>query len=332
MSRKQLLCGELSGSKGPYRRKPLNLQCFSYLFDENRDGEGAYYPEDGGTAKSGVPENFYNMTKPVCEMIMGLYAKVELYRDRIKTCENKPEFKTVIEYFGKKFKGEDYTLKIEYAADGTTTYKLSGVACDGSIEDNTCQQFIEECTFIPLQLGYATDNPLNVSCQHDGKCRTLEQTNKDVQKLDGLLKTIGVEKEKASVGKGILVGGTVGAAAGGLATGITAVIESNNIKCVVGNDLASVALNKSYTIGSLKDFYIKKGFSFMDSVLANTPVVDRNSWGVACSEFQGNQDDCQNASVIYKHDGKREVVPYACSYVGSMCLVNEDVANLFGVN
>ena len=50
------------------------------------------------------------------------------------------------------------------------------------------------------------------------------------------------------------------------------------------------------------------------------------------SEFQGKQEDCENASVLLRRDAKREVVPFACSYTGSMCLMNKDVADLYGIH
>jgi hypothetical protein len=183
-------------------------------------------------------------------------------------------------------------------------------------------------------LGFAVNNSDNPLCNHSGKCRNINQIENDLKRLRGVLNDITVVtggKNAPSVGKGILVGSLIGATAGGAATGITAILESSNIKCRVGDNLGTVGLGKSYKIDSLKDFYVKRGLNVPDTVLAKTPVVDKNSWGVACSEFQGKKDDCQNASVIYTHDNKREVVSYACSYVGSMCLMNQDIAVLYGI-
>ena len=182
---------------------------------------------------------------------------------------------------------------------------------------------------VPIQLGYISANPNNVKCSHGGKCKTVKQIKSDLARLENLLVQINVSgdsSEKHSVGMGVLAGAGIGAAAGGVATGITAIIESNNIRCVVGNDLASVSLNKSYTIDSLKDFYVKKGFAFPDTLIPTTVVVDKASWAVACSEYAGSPEDCPDAQVVLRGNDGREMVPTACEAQGAMCLVNEDIA------
>ena len=213
----------------------------------------------------------------------------------------------------------------------------AGVNCepvDDSITSVDITKFNKECRFKTLQKGYITDNDNNPYCDNGKDCVDVRKIEDEVRRLSSLVSSIASvtpENSAPSVGKGALIGGLTGAGVGGLATGITALIESSNIKCKVGNNLGSVALGKSYKIDSLKDFYVKRGLNIPDTVLANTPVVDKNSWGTACSEFQGKLDDCQNASIILKQNDERQVVSYACTMVGSMCLMNDTVARLYGI-
>lgn len=314
----------------------------TYLFSEGRDGAGDYSDTDEGHAKALLDNmDFYNMDKNTCDFIMGLYSKAKLYEDVMAACREDREIKYVSDLISSTV-GDTTVIEsgsVTLEANGQICYTESWTASvncvtpDQTVRDEAVQKFNRECMFIPLRLGLTVANENNPLCSHSGKCRTLEQTQNDLNRLRGLLNDIEVAGygKAPSVGKGILVGALTGAGVGGLATGITAIIEKSNISCRVQNGLGSVGLGKSFTIDSLKNWYVKRGLNLPDTVLANTPVVDKNSWGVACSEFQGKQDDCQNASIIYKHNNKREVVSYACMFVGSMCLMNTDVAALYGI-
>lgn len=299
----------------------------------------AIIDEDTGDFSTGESRlgavDFYDLTEEQCDAIIDLYSKAKVYDEAIKTCEANAKNKMVLDSFVGGVK--NYVRIVD--KDGNQVVCTSEIECvtkPMGVEASDINKFNDECLFIPLNVGFLKRNiDTNPFCNHQGACESVKQIKQELNSMRGLLAEIevAVSSEKGpSVGKGILVGAAAGAAAGGVATAITAVIESSNIKCKVGSDLASVSLNKSYTIGSLKDFYVKRGLNLPDTVLANTPVVDKTSWGVACSEFQGNFDDCQNASVIYKHDNKREVISYACIMQGSMCLMNQDLAELYGVN
>ena len=280
-------------------------------------------------------DDFHDMDEKTCELILGLVSKVNLYQDRIDACEKEPEYDYINRNYLSKLEQKDvkYFDNIYYNEDGVQFRISTQVVCDIAFADSKdkgiLESFFEKCSFVPLQLGYVYANRNNVACSHGGKCRTIEQTRNDLTRLNNLLATIGVtgdSSEKHSVGMGVLAGAGIGAAAGGVATGITAIIESNNIRCVVGNDLASVSLNKSYTIDSLKDFYVRRGFSFPDTLIPTTVVVDKASWAVACSEYAGSPEDCPDAQVVLRGNDGREMVPTACEAQGAMCLVNEDIA------
>ncbi len=303
----------------------------TYLYEAGYDDDGLYDESGEDTKQVDVKGGkFYNMNKSTCDLILDLYSKAALYDDGINACESDAELK----YIASLLPAGDIKAQItEIIMDGNRVcYTQGSVRCvpvGSGVTQKTLDDFKAQCMFVPLQLGYTVNNDNSPFCNHNGECRTINQIKSELARLRGLLDDIAVvadDTKAPSVGKGILVGGTIGAATGGLATGITALIESNNIKCVVGNDLASVALNKSHTISSLKDFYVKKGFSLPDTIIPTTVVVDKSSWSVACSEYAGNPEDCPNAQVVYKHGNTREIISSACVVQGSMCLINEDVA------
>jgi len=316
------------------------LKTYLYAIKNNEE----YDPDSPNIESLAEVEDFYNMKKETCNAIIDLYSRANLYEDEMSACETEVKtdyyLKQLIEYLPKDGDDEFSWQSVTIDSNKGFCYRYSaGVRCESVntdvITENLVQKLKDKCLFVPLRLGLTIAGENNVKCSHDGQCRSIYQTQNDLLKLRGLLNAIAVVYDTGnvpSVGKGILVGGLTGAGVGGLATGITALIEKSNISCRVNNGLGSVGLGKSFSIDSLKTWYVRRGLNLPDTVLANTPVVDKNSWGVACSEFQGKQDDCLNASIIYKHDGKREVVSYACSYVGSMCLMNSDVADLYGIH
>ncbi|MBR4859926.1 MAG: hypothetical protein IKV10_01350, partial [Alphaproteobacteria bacterium] len=63
--------------------------------------------------------------------------------------------------------------------------------------------------------------------------------------------------QRGNRGATAAIGAATGAATGGLATAITAFVEKNNISCRVGDGLESVGYGKSYSIETLRDFYVK---------------------------------------------------------------------------
>lgn len=308
---------------------------------------GTFYSGTTSGTESNVKRtrkiDFYNLSADECDAIIDLYSIANLYDEAVKLCEADAQNQRIMKILNAKV-SEDAaysTLQVETDANGNITgFYMGQVLCDGDdvagLDMSDIDTFNTECLLKRLEVGFGIQNDDNPFCEAQTGCRSYWQIKQDLNTLRSALDQVQVIVEPAgsgpSVGKGMLVGGAIGAGVGGLATGITAVIEKNNIICKVENDLGSVSFGKSHTIDSLKSWYVKYALNLPDSVLANTPVTDKNSWGLACSEFQGKAEDCANASIVYKHDNKREVVPYACSYVGTMCLMNKDVAELYGIN
>jgi len=281
--------------------------------------------------------DYYKLNRAQCQVIMEFYKTLKNYEFAIDACVNNIDnsnFVKTVEAFAAK---NNITLTSATMLVDGSDLKFDSVICgeEGSVNDSVVNQFLQQCTFHSLLKGFSRNDGANPVCNPFGEeCVSYWQIKYEMGRLQSLLDAIKVKddgKNPTSVGKGMLVGGAIGVGVGGLATGITALIERDNIKCEVEKGLGSVAFGKSHTVDSLRTWYVRYGLNLPDTVLANTPVTDKNSWGVACSEFQGNSEDCQVASIIYKHNDKREVVPFACSYVGSMCLMDKDVADFYGI-
>ncbi len=131
------------------------------------------------------------------------------------------------------------------------------------------------------------------------------------------------EKSKSFAGTAWTAG--IGAGATGVATAITAFVESNNISCRVGDGLDTVAFNKSYTVDSLKDYYVKWDLELPDTILLE--AVDSRTWYDACAEIT-NLSDCDLAQMKYDpRDASKdtEYVDGACMASGNGCVGNTAV-------
>ncbi len=162
-----------------------------------------------------------------------------------------------------------------------------------------------------------------------GNCVDFNTLYDEAEGLKLLLKKVSSLEaiEGGRVLKGTLIGAGVGAAAGGLATAITAFVEKNNITCHVGDGLDSIAFGKSGKIDSLKEFYVKWNLRLPDTILPTALVVDCNSWKTACGTIK-DISQCAAAQVNYKPAGvqRTTLVDSACTVSGSVCIENYPVA------
>jgi hypothetical protein len=183
-------------------------------------------------------------------------------------------------------------------------------------------------------------------CNHAGTCVSVDEVKSEISQVRALLNEIApvvdkkvlakAEKQKElskgkEIGKGIAIGAATGATAGGLATAITAFVERSNITCKVGDGLDSVSLGKSYSIDSLKDFYVKWNLKLPDTVSPTSAVNDMASWEQACKQFNSKLMDCPKVQINLKVDNRYELVPTACKISGSVCVVNYSVASSHGI-
>ncbi|MBN1324611.1 MAG: hypothetical protein JW974_00080 [Alphaproteobacteria bacterium] len=159
-------------------------------------------------------------------------------------------------------------------------------------------------------------------------CIEKEDFVKEVRRLGGVLEPVTIlQGEKSNMLAATAIGAGVGAASGGLATAITAFVEKNNINCRVGDGLQKVDFGKSYSIGSLKDFYVKWNLRLPDTIMPTATATDCASWTNACATLK-DLNQCAAAQINYKpvNSTNTTLVSTACVVSGSTCTVNHPVA------
>ena len=189
------------------------------------------------------------------------------------------------------------------------------------------------CSFYPLNLNLSRPTD-SIYCTSGFNCKTVLQIQEDLNRLgvlfNGDVLSVLQEKEDGNIGTSTLIGAGIGAGTGGLATAITAFVERNNISCHVGDALAEVGYGKSYSIGSLKDFYVKWNLNLPDTVSPTPTVNDCDSWKRACNTFT-DLEQCRSASVNYKpKNAPIRLIQNACVVSGSKCIENYSVAKNAG--
>ena len=218
----------------------------------------------------------------------------------------------------------------DYLSDVLTAEELSKFVGDdtGSVADN------EFCSFQPLNLARASGS--GIYCNSgDAGCVGAIRISVDVERLDdiftGTIADLLQNGEDSNMWRSVGIGAGIGAGAGGLATAITAFVERSNINCRVGDGLAQVGFGKSYSIGSLKDFYVKWNLNLPDTVSPTGTAVDCDSWKRACNTLT-NLEACKNAQINYKPVDAvtTTLVPGACTVSGSVCIENYPVAKSYG--
>ncbi len=266
-------------------------------------------------------ESFRSMDDEQCRAIHRLFSKIYLYEDTIKRCD-----------LGGLTIDEKRALN-----------SLEGVCENGGkaeqkaiVNDYNIKQVPKKCLFKPMQVGLFVEDTTPL-CESDGVCVPVTYVQSELSSLRIFLNSIkGVvdanivdlaELNKGKeIGKGAAIGAATGAAAGGLATAITAFVERSNITCKVGDGLNSVALGKSHTIDSLKDFYVKWNLHLPDTVSPTSAVENRADWEQACSQFNGKLQDCPRVQINLKNKKGYDLVRGACKVSGTICIVNEAVA------
>ena len=191
----------------------------------------------------------------------------------------------------------------------------------------------QDCTLKALNLD--KKNGEGIYCSQSGKCITASNVETELKRLNSVFNKsvtdLMVNGEKSNMAKSIGIGAAVGAGTGGLATAITAFVERNNINCRVGDGLEQVAFNKSHSIGSLKDFYVKWNLRVPDVIAPTALVTDCQSWKNTCAAF-ADLEQCADAQFNYKPAGAptTTLVRSACKVSGSACIENYPVAKSHG--
>ncbi len=191
------------------------------------------------------------------------------------------------------------------------------------------------CSFEPLNLARARGESIYCASTGDESCKTAVEIEADMDRLDDVftaeIQDLLQNGEASNMWKSVGIGAGVGAGAGGLATAITAFVERSNINCRVGDDLAQIGYGKSYTIGSLRDFYVKWNLNLPDTIYPTGTAVDCDSWRRACGTLT-NLNQCENAKLNYKPADATSttLINSACVVSGSACIENYPVARSYG--
>lgn len=192
-----------------------------------------------------------------------------------------------------------------------------------------------ECVLRSLNLAKQEKNGTVYNQWIDGRYVLASDINEELERLDSVFTDsvvdLLVNGEKSNMGKSIAIGAATGAAAGGLATAITAFVERNNISCRVGDGLETVGLNKSHSIDTLKDFYVKWNLRLPDTIAPTAMITDCQSWKNTCAMFT-DLNDCKQATFNYKPVGAKTttLIRSVCAPSGSICVENYPVARSYG--
>lgn len=192
-----------------------------------------------------------------------------------------------------------------------------------------------DCVFKALNLDKLNpDSP--IYCTESGECITSEYSKDELKRLDNVfgrdVSELLIKGEKSNMGKSVAVGAAVGAGAGGLATAITAFVERNNISCRIGDGLDQVGFTKSYSIDTLRDFYVKWNLQLPDVIAPTALVNDCQSWKNTCASYN-DMNHCRAAQFNYKPAGAKTttLIHSACAVSGSVCIENYPVTKSYGV-
>lgn len=193
-----------------------------------------------------------------------------------------------------------------------------------------------KCTFKTLDKTAGTDYSIVCSAPGGG-CVSAAEMKVQLEKLKGLVDLVpkvGSDKSrKKTIGKATGIGALIGAGAGGVATAITALIESDNINCRVGDGLGQVGYNKSYSIDRLKDLYVKWNLNLPDTQVqgGSTTVHDTVTWDGVCSK-NTSQKDCAAEQFYYKNAaGSLEWIYEPCEWNGTACVSSDTLLKSYGV-
>ncbi len=257
-----------------------------------------------------------NITEAQCREIVELYNVYYQMRSAVTACASR----RVVGY-----ESEEIDIEIQTDGDVNAIQKsvTDAVNATGGADD-------AECMFKPLNL--AKETGTGIYCNAQSGCRNANQMESELARLGRVLDNVEImQGEDGNRLKTTLVGAGVGAATGGVATAITAFIERNNINCRVGDGLDQVGFGKSYSIGSLKDFYVKWNLRLPDTIAPTAQVSDCTSWKNTCAMYT-DLNQCAAAQFNYKPADASTVtlVRSPCAVSGSVCVENYTVAKSHG--
>lgn len=299
---------------------------------------------------SDIATNEKVMGESSCDDVMGLFDKYYQFETAAAECAGAKLQEN--SYFESMLVCTNYTMKDDcYAAVARTEPAFSHCIGKGLVE----QQCVEllytlyengqlqvdetdlsgECVLRSMNLAKQERNGAVYNQWINGDYVLATDITRELERLDNVFTDsvvdLLVNGEKSNMGKSIAIGAATGAAVGGLSTAITAFVERNNISCHVGDGLEVVGFNKSHSIGSLKDFYVKWNLRLPDTIAPTAMITDCQSWKDTCATFT-DLNDCKRAQFNYKPaDAKTTTLIRAvCAPSGSICVENYPVAKSYG--
>jgi hypothetical protein len=215
----------------------------------------------------------------------------------------------------------EQVIQLYQSAAGVSRIDVKGTgsnAISSSVNDGYCA-----LTFKRL----IADTNGTLRCQSAKGCLSAGDFKLEVENLNNMLSKLStLEPRSSKTVQGVLIGAGTGAAAGGLATAITAFVERNNISCRIGDGLERVGFGKGGKVDSLKEYYVKWNLNLPDTIMPTAQVADCKSWGAACGMIEPK--DCADAQINFKPKGVSfvELIDGACALSGSVCVMSETVA------
>lgn len=199
----------------------------------------------------------------------------------------------------------------------------------------TYEDCVARCNSVSFHSLKTVNNDDSVYCSGGEGCVNAEVMKGQIRDLERVYSSEKLNKvfqgTKSTVGKNALIGAGIGLGTGGVATAITAFVERNNISCRVGDGLDTVGFGKSYTIDSLKDFYVKWNLRVADSISPTARVTSCEDWIATCGMYT-TPEDCNAVEINYQRPGRNTttLVRSACRMSGSVCIENRSVARSYG--
>lgn len=296
-----------------------------------------------------IPANVKVITKNQCVEVVDLYNRYVQVKEALKKCGTVGMTSNSTVYSEVEAKCRNYnvledcfkTLDILSPCVGKNFSTLKQCTdfvaqqnADAALGMSASTEVNEFCSFKPLNLARARGEGIYCNPGDEG-CIDNVRISVDVERLNKIfsseIEDLLKNGEESNMAKSIGIGAAVGVGAGGLATAITAFVERSNISCRVGDGLAQVGFGKSYSIETLKDFYIKWKLNLPEVVTPTGTAVDCNSWKRSCGTIT-DLNLCKKAQLNYKSAEAPTItlIPSACAVSGSACIENYPVAKSYG--
>lgn len=295
------------------------------LMDELKDGRAVGIVNEYIVQDIDITQK--TMGDKSCGEIVELFDKYYQYETAIAECDQiHGKDKVTVEVSVQ----EEITAPAGTTIPATDTTEIVDAVADKVQDDLSGRQ---DCVLRALNTARA--NGEFPWCSQAEVCINDTNVETELKRLDSVfgkdITDLLIKGEKSNMAKSVGIGAAVGAGTGGLATAITAFVERNNISCRVGDGLEQVAFNKSHSIGTLKDFYVKWNLRVPDVVAPTATITDCQSWKNTCATF-ADLEQCADAQFNYKPAGAptTTLIRSVCAVSGSACIENYPVAKSHG--